>query len=243
MSVQAARTGCFLSRDMDMSIFFKVLMFSSLLFSAFSHAGITIGATRVIYHGNARDESVSIINDDNEPYLIQSWAQSINSNGSSTDAPFMVTPPLFRLNGGQRNIIRIIYMGKSLPEDRESLYWLDIKSIPTSNYQNSSNKIRLAVKTEFKLIYRPEKLQENAEKVTQRLRWKKQGNILTVENPTAYYMNFSDISVGNQKVKAPQYASPFSSTQYALPSGASGAVKWAIINDYGGVGPVHKQTL
>ncbi|MDI8993129.1 fimbria/pilus periplasmic chaperone, partial [Salmonella enterica subsp. enterica serovar Anatum] len=41
-------------------------------------------------------------------------------------APFMVTPPLFRLNGGQKNVLRIIRTGGNLPEDRESLYWLDI---------------------------------------------------------------------------------------------------------------------
>ncbi|VUT09880.1 fimbria/pilus periplasmic chaperone [Klebsiella spallanzanii] len=221
----------------------QTLMLSSLLFPLISHAGVTIGVTRVIYHGDARDESVTIINDDKEPYLIQSWAQKINSDGSSTAAPFIVTPPLFRLNTGQRNVLRVIRTGGSLPEDRESLYWLDIKSIPTSNNKDNHNKIRLAVKAEFKLIFRPTALKETPEKFTPQLRWKKRGNILTVENPTAYYMNFGDIAVGSQKLKAPQYVAPFNQTTYTLPAGSSGAVNWTIINDYGGVGPVHKQTL
>ncbi|MDG1641466.1 long polar fimbrial chaperone LpfB [Klebsiella huaxiensis] len=226
-----------------MNSIIKMLIIGSLVFSSISQAGITIGATRVIYHGDVKDESVTIINDDKEPYLIQSWAQTINNDDSTADAPFIVTPPLFRLNSGQKNVLRIIRTGKEFPQDRESLYWLDIKSIPSSKNEDNRNKIRLAVKAEFKLIYRPDTLKETSEKTTQQLRWKKQGNTLTVENPTAYYMNFSDISVGSQKLKAPKYAAPFSHTQYVLPAGANGTVSWAIINDYGGVGPVHKQAL
>lgn len=143
----------------------QTLMLSSLLFPLISHAGVTIGVTRVIYHGDARDESVTIINDDKEPYLIQSWAQKINSDGSSTAAPFIVTPPLFRLNAGQRNVLRVIRTGGSLPEDRESLYWLDIKSIPTSNNKDNHNKIRLAVKAEFKLIFSAYRTERNARKI------------------------------------------------------------------------------
>ena len=226
-----------------MNKFIKTLLLGIMVFSSFSHAGVTIGVTRVIYHGDARDESVTIINDDKEPYLIQSWAQKINNDGSNAAAPFMVTPPLFRLNSGQRNVLRVIRTGGNLPEDRESLYWLDIKSIPSSNNNDNHNKIRLAVKTEFKLIYRPNGLKETPEKLTTQLRWKKQGHTLTVENPTAYYMNFADITIGSQKLKAPQYVAPFSQETYTLAAASNGAVNWTIINDYGGVGPVHKQPL
>ncbi|SUH10988.1 fimbrial assembly chaperone [Salmonella enterica subsp. enterica] len=137
----------------------KAGLLCCLLCGSLAHAaGINIGTTRVIFHGDAKDASISISNSDNVPYLIQSWAQSISETGASGDAPFMVTPPLFRLNGGQKNVLRIIRTGGNLPEDRESLYWLDIKSIPSSNPDNKHNTLMLAVKAEFKLIYRPKAL-------------------------------------------------------------------------------------
>ncbi|WP_411904755.1 fimbria/pilus periplasmic chaperone, partial [Salmonella enterica] len=99
-----------------------------LLCGSLAHAeAINIGTTRVIFPGDAQDASISLSNSDNVPYLIQSWAQSISETGASGDAPFMVTPTLFRLNGGQKKVLRIIRTSGNLPEDRESLYWLDIK--------------------------------------------------------------------------------------------------------------------
>lgn len=46
-----------------------------------------------------------------------------------------------------KNVLRIIRTGGNLPEDRESLYWLDIKSIPSSNPDNKHNTLMLAVKS------------------------------------------------------------------------------------------------
>lgn len=223
-----------------MNLLAKAGLITSLLFGTLAHAaGINIGATRVIYHGDAKDESVSVSNSDNVPYLIQSWAQSISDTGAIGDAPFMVTPPLFRLNGGQKNVLRIIRTGGELPEDRESLYWLDIKSIPRNDPNDRQNKLKLAIKAEFKLIYRPMSLKKKPEDVTAQLKWSRQGSTLMVNNPTPYYMNFADISIGGKKLKNPRYAAPFSSTRYALPAGASGQIVWSIINDFGGTGPAH----
>lgn len=93
----------------------KAGLLCCLLCGSLAHAaGINIGTTRVIFHGDAKDASISISNNDNVPYLIQSWAQSISETGASGDAPFMVTPPLFRLNGGQKNVLRIIRTGGNL---------------------------------------------------------------------------------------------------------------------------------
>ncbi|HCL5252304.1 TPA: fimbria/pilus periplasmic chaperone [Salmonella enterica] len=214
-----------------------------ILFSSLAQAGITIGATRVIYHGNAKDESVSIINSDNKPFLIQSWAQSINTDGTIGDAPFIVTPPLFRLNAGQKNVLRVIRTGGNLPEDRESLYWLDIKSIPPSDAANHSSQLKLAVKAEFKLIYRPASLKQTPEQVADQLKWREQNNNLIVDNPTPYYMNFAIIEVDNSRVKTPLYVAPFGSTQYPLSKGNHRAVSWSLITDFGGTSATHKQSL
>ncbi|POP41998.1 long polar fimbrial chaperone LpfB [Superficieibacter electus] len=219
----------------------KAGMIASLLFSSLAYAaGINIGATRVIYHGDAKDESLSISNNDTVPYLVQSWAQSISDSGVVGDAPFMVTPPLFRLDGGQKNVLRIIRTGENLPEDRESLYWLDIKSIPRTDPNDKRNILKLAVKAEFKLIYRPKALTQTPEEVTEKLQWSRQGNELVVNNPTPYYMNFADIAIGGHKLKKPRYVAPFGSARYSLPAGAGGQITWSIINDFGGTETEHR---
>lgn len=45
------------------------------------------------------------------------------------------------------------------------MYWLDIKSIPSSNPDNKHNTLMLAVKAEFKLIYRPKALTQNQKRL------------------------------------------------------------------------------
>ncbi|MGS9655264.1 fimbria/pilus periplasmic chaperone, partial [Salmonella enterica subsp. enterica serovar Infantis] len=81
-----------------------------------------------------------------------------------------------------------------LPEDRESMYWLDIISIPSSNPDYKLNTLMLGVKAEFKLIYRPKALTQNPDLVAARLTCSRQGRTLTVKNPTPYYMIFATLS-------------------------------------------------
>jgi P pilus assembly chaperone PapD len=65
------------------------------------------------------------------------------AGGVSGKAPFIITPPLYRLDGGQKNIERIVMTG-SLPQEQESLFWLNIKAIPSASKQ--MNSLQIAVK-------------------------------------------------------------------------------------------------
>lgn len=219
------------------------LIATTLLFaSATAQAGVIVGGTRVIYNGDKKETSISVKNPDKSSYLIQSWS---NAGEKSTDkSPFMVTPPLFRLGAGQENNLRIIRAGGSLPEDRESLYWMNIKSIPASSEkQDNVNTLQIAVKTRIKLIYRPQALTEQPESVTAKLTWQRNGSQLTVTNPTAYYMNFSTVKVGSGIVKDATYVAPMSSASFTIPAGVSGDVTWTLINDFGSIGSEHRSRL
>lgn len=128
-----------------------------IFFTASAQAGVIIGGTRIIYNGDKKETSISVKNPYKSSYLIQSWSDA--GEKSSDKSPFMVTPPLFRLDAGQENNLRIIRTGGNLPEDRESLYWMNIKSIPsTTEKQDNVNTLQIAVKTRIKLIYRPQSL-------------------------------------------------------------------------------------
>ncbi|MBW7981908.1 fimbrial biogenesis chaperone [Enterobacillus tribolii] len=201
--------------------------------------GVVVGGTRLIYDGGKKESSLSVNNSDKLPYLIQSWAET--QNGGAEKAPFIVTPPLFRLEAGQQNVLRIVRTGGNLPEDRESLYWLNIKSIPSApKTEDGANTLQIAVKTRIKLIYRPKGLKGSPGEVTSKLTWSQSGNKLTVTNPTPFYMNFREIKVGGREIKDATFVAPQGQATFNVPNGASGQVTWKLINDYGGVGPEHK---
>ena len=81
------------------------------------------------------------------------------------------------------------------------------------------------------------------EDIAEKLTWQRNGNTLIVSNPTAYYMNFSTIKMGNTSVKNATWVSPKSSASFTIPAGASGDVVWTLITDYGSVGKEHRARL
>jgi fimbrial chaperone protein len=212
-----------------------------LLATASAQAGVIIGGTRIIYHGEKKEASISVKNPDKSSYLIQSWSDT--EEQAKGKSPFIVTPPLFRLGAAQENTLRIIRTGGNIPEDRESLYWMNIKSIPATEKLENVNTLQIAVKTRIKLIYRPQTLAQQPEDVTDKLTWQRTGNTLTVNNPTAYYMNFSTVKVGASTVKDATYVAPMSSASFTLPVNANGKVSWTLINDFGSVGSNHSTNL
>ncbi|MEX2944474.1 molecular chaperone [Serratia fonticola] len=223
---------------------FIPLAFSLLLIGTAAQAaapgGITVGGTRLIYDGAKKEASLSVTNSSSAPYLIQSWVEPLS--GSTEKPPFIITPPLFRLDGNQQNLLRIVRTGGNLPENRESMYWLNIKSIPSSEKTDGANTLQIAVKTSIKLIYRPQGLKETPEAVTDKLTWSQSGNRLTVNNPTPYYMNFNQVKVGGREVKDVTFVAPMSSSTFVVPAGAAGPVSWKLITDFGGVGAEHVST-
>jgi len=224
-----------------MTTWFKSLLLPALLSASLAQAaesgGVTVGGTRLIYDGGKKEASLSVTNSDTNPYLIQSWAET--QSGGAEKAPFIVTPPLFRLEGNQQNLLRIVRTGSTLPEDRESLYWLNIKSIPASSKQQGANTLQIAVKTRIKLIYRPASLKGVPEDVAGSLTWSQSGTRLTVSNPTPFVMNFKLVKVGGHEVKDATYVLPKSEATFTVPAGAGGTVSWKLISDYGGVGAEH----
>jgi len=220
----------------------KALLISAALTASFSnaYAGVIIGGTRVIFDGGKKEASISINNADSEPYLIQSWVDM--PEGNANKAPFIVTPPLYRLDGGQQNIERILLSG-SLPQDKENLFWLNIKSIPSASKQE--NSLQIAVKTRIKLIYRPSGLKGTTpEEQANKLTWSRSGNKLKVTNPTQYVINFNEISVGDKKLDEVSWVAPGATAVFSLPAGANGNhISFKVINDYGSPGRMYQASF
>lgn len=218
------------------------LLVTMLASTCAAQAGVVVGGTRLIYDGGKKESSLSVNNPDKSPYLIQSWVDTVQEEGAK--APFIITPPLFRLDGGQKNVLRVVRTGGNLPTDKESLYWLNIKSIPSASKDSNQNTLQIAVKTRIKLIYRPQDVKGIPEDVADKLTWSRSDNILKVTNPTPFYMNFQQVKVAGSQLKDVTYVAPGSSATFPLPAGVhSSSVSWKIINDYGGASKEYTGTL
>ncbi|POU74401.1 long polar fimbrial chaperone LpfB [Leclercia sp. LSNIH6] len=220
----------------------KILLASLFIVTGVSavQAGIVIGGTRLIFDGSKKEAAINVNNPDNSPYLVQSWIEGVSD--SAPKPPFIITPPLYRLDKGQQNVERIVLTG-TLPQDRESLFWLNIKSIPSAT--TTENSLQIAVKTRIKLIYRPAGLKRSTpEEQADKLIWRRNGNKIEIVNPTDYVMNFNEITVGGKKVPEATWILPHGQTAIFLPAQTMGsAVVFKLINDFGGIGDAHTANL
>lgn len=232
-----------------MNIFSRTLCTLALIFAAglsTAHAGIQIVGTRVIYPASQREVTVQVTNKGDAPRLVQSWTDSGDpeETAETSKAPFLVTPPISRIDPGKGQAFRLMFTGAQLPQDRESVFYLNVLEIPPAPKQDQvTNYLQFAVRTRIKIFYRPTTLTGSPEASADRLTWRmvRQGDKPAVEcvNATAY--NVSMTYVRLKDVKRPQKVGdnggmcPAMGRQtFPLESGSdSGRIVFDYINDYG----------
>lgn len=162
------------------SVSFMATVLLLLLFachSTIANAAVALGATRVIYPANQKQVLLPVTNNDPASvYLIQSW---IENAGDQKDTQFVITPPLFSMQGKKENTLRIINAtNHQLPGDRESLFWVNVKAIPAMEKdQKNENTLQLAIISRIKMFYRPTHLAMAPEEAPAMLRFRRSGSI------------------------------------------------------------------
>lgn len=212
-----------------------------LMLPSFSWAGgIALGSTRVVYPADARQVSLAVNNsDEHNRYLIQTWVE--NEAGKKTE-DFIVTPPLFVSKPKSENTLRIIYSGEKPPQDREKLYWLNSKAIPSINKDEvkDNNVLQIAVLARIKMFVRPAGLAEKSADAPSMLKFNRSGDSLNISNGSPFYVTLVNMSIGGRNIDTTMVP-PKSSARVALPNGvATGTLSYQTINDYGANTPATK---
>lgn len=216
--------------------------------------GVQLSTSRVIYRNDV--ESMAVLNEQNYPMLVHS---SVVAEDKISPAPFVVTPPLFRLEGKQQSRLRIVRSGEAVARDRETLQWLCVMGIPPKANdvwaQDQEGKsaapsksvalnVQVSINQCIKLLERPASVQGQAGDVASSLVWSQQLGKLTVNNPTPFFMDVRSVKVGSTAVDTPDYVSPFSSHSYPLPKGAAGRqIEWQVVDDHGGLSQAYRAEL
>lgn len=219
-----------------------LLMMAASGYSAWAQAGVALGATRVIYPAGQKQVQLGVTNnDDSSTYLIQSWVE--NADGGK-DGRFVITPPLFAMQGKKENTLRIIdATNQQLPQDRESLFWINVKAIPSMDKSKlSDNTLQLAIISRIKLYYRPAKLALPPDQAAEKLSFSRSGSSLTLTNPTPYYLTVTELNAGT-RVLENALVPPMGKTSVKLPPDAGTNITYRTINDYGALTPQMKGVL
>jgi chaperone protein EcpD len=231
-----------------------LLVFIATAFCAaapYAAAGVVVDGTRVVYPAAKREVSINIRNPGDTPSLVQAWldAGDPHAKPGESKVPFVLTPPLFRLDPTKVQSLRLVYTHDPLPENRESLFWLNVLDIPPRAAANSDapNQLELAFKHRMKVFFRPAGLAGSAADAPARLTWKlrsKDGKLVGIEasNPTAYHVSLVQVTAtagGHPVTVKADMVDPFASRSFdltdpvAAPNGTV-ALEYSFVNDYGG---------
>lgn len=157
--------------------------------------------------------------------------------------PFIITPPLARLEMKSELALRIRRNDIPLPYDRESVFFISTKSLPVQ--QPNDEQMVMTVVSNIKLFYRPIGLAERAvADMASNLTFSREGQQLIVTNPTPYWMTFSRLSIGNvtlDKQALRLMVPPFGKQTYLFPNNANGKITWQLIDEDGWDTPLAQQ--
>ncbi|MCU6317026.1 fimbrial biogenesis chaperone [Klebsiella aerogenes] len=214
-------------------------------FSLPANAGLVVTGTRFVLPAPQTALGITVQNTGPSSLLVKSQVQldrsqpQMNKAGSRTvdaesDASFVLTPPLFVLRAEKSNQLRLTCLEcAKLPPDRESLFRLSISAIPSG--KAPENSVQLAIRSHFKLFYRPEGLSGSADTAYQRLQWQRRGKMVTVSNPSPYYVTLFKMTVNHRPLNNPGMVPPFStvSQPWCVDSGSC-TIEWQTLDDFGG---------
>ncbi|MBD8897750.1 fimbria/pilus periplasmic chaperone [Rhodanobacter sp. DHG33] len=220
------------------------------LYAAAAHASVVITGTRVVYPAQQSEVTVRLSNQADHPALVEAWIDTgdTKSTPDNTNAPFLITPPLFRMESHKDQNLRIIYTQgtQPLPTDRESVFYLNVLEVPpkpTGAQTAGRNYLQFAMQSRLKLFYRPAGLPGDVMKAPDQLRFTAQGTTLDVRNPTPYYVTIGSVAFGTDGKPLEGVSgmvAPLGDLQLTLkglkqaPS-AGTAITYATINDFGAV--------
>jgi P pilus assembly chaperone PapD len=220
----------------------SIIALSGLITMQQAMGAIALDRTRIIYNGTEKSVSLNISNENQQlPYLAQGWLE--NAQGIKVTSPLIILPPVQRVEPGAKSAIKVQALPavNMLPQDRESLFYFNLREIPPRS--EKANVLQIALQTRIKLFYRPKGIIPSQADIAtpwqEKLILKRQGDSYQVLNPTPYYVTIVNAaaskngsSVANFK---PVMIEPLAS---ATLSGSASALGHApvvtYVNDYGG---------
>ncbi|AKQ60010.1 fimbrial biogenesis chaperone [Bordetella hinzii] len=217
-----------------------------LAVSTVAQASLVIEGTRVVYKAGAPEVVVKMTNDGNTASLMQAWIDDGRAEATPDEmnVPFFLTPPLARVEPGKGQALRIFHTegGKALPQDRESLFWLNVLDVPpkAEGAEDAGAILQISVRSRLKLFYRPKGLAGSAETAPASLEFKVGANgKLAVANPTPYYVNLRELAFGPEKQPTRSYPAlmiaPFGSETLDLGGSTPRQIRYAAISDLGSI--------
>ncbi len=215
----------------------RAFLLATSIFSLTAEAAVSLDRTRAIYDGGLSSITLNISNDNEQlPYLAQAWIEGAD-HVKQNNGPLVVTPPVQRLEPSSKSMVKITAtsLAKNLPQDKESLFYFNLREIPPKS--DKANVLQIALQTKIKLFYRPESIKPKSNEVWQeKLELHKTKDGYKIKNPTPYFITIIGLGGSEKTSKEGAFDSVMIEPKAELFVRAKHySTPWiTYINDYGG---------
>ncbi|MEQ4924176.1 fimbrial biogenesis chaperone [Proteus hauseri] len=215
----------------------STLFISLMGVSTVAQSAVTLDRTRVIFPGTEKSINITIRNDNPTlPYLAQTWIDDANEKKLTT-GPLIATPPIQRLDPKSSSIVQISTTPSvaSLPQDRESVFYYNLREVPPKSEE--ANVLQIALQSRVKLFYRPAGILPQADSMWfHSVTLTPSAKGYTVNNVTPFYLTVIGLASTQKTAETGAFdvvmIPPKSDHEFAM---AKTTVPYmTIINDYGG---------
>ncbi|EGT3571875.1 molecular chaperone [Citrobacter amalonaticus] len=208
-------------------------------FAGYANAGVILTGTRIIYPEGTKDKTLQLTNQDSLSYIVQ---VQIDNGSPEGFTPFVLTPPVFRMEPHSGQSVRLSYSGEPLPGDRESVFYFNFSQLPLLQAgTEQKNKLILAITNRVKVFYRPAMLSGHPEKTAEHIHLRMEGKQIRIVNQSEYHAsvrraslvrNGKEIQLAEGVMISPKSSMVF--TPSSEITGLSGAhLRLVLVNDYG----------
>lgn len=160
-------------------------------------SGVYIYGTRVIYPAAQKEVTVQLMNKGDRSSLVQAWIDDGDTKTppEKLQVPFLLTPPVVKVKGNTGQQLKIKFTKANLPQDRESLYYLNVLDVPPNDASSGKgNTLKFAMQNRIKLIYRPTGLPGVTKETFSKIHIRKVADGVDVENGSANWLTISEIN-------------------------------------------------
>lgn len=211
----------------------------SLLVSSHAIGAFVLNGTRFIYEEGQKNISFEVKNMSNNTYGGHIWIDNTIQN--KQNVYIIPSPPIFKINKKEKQIIRLMKVNDALPKDRESLFWLNVQELPPRPKKVEGSALALALDTQVKLLYRPKYLAASRKNAEKKITITQRNGSFFLKNPTPFFFAIMFLKSNKKEIKLNQQAaqniatfSPFSEVSLGKIS-LNNRVTIGAINDWGGM--------
>ncbi len=221
--------------------------------ATFAASGLQPSESRIILEDGATESSISFTNRGKVPLLVQIWVDDGESElkAAAKKASYYVNPPVFRVDPAGAQVVRIFLSNKSLPQDRESVSYLNALYVdpagtpPVVKDNAVAAAIKFSIRHRIKIFYRPKTLSATRDRAPQPVVARMLGDdSVEITNPSAYHVTLAgqlSLRSGTDTIDVLDgMLSPFEKRVVKLREGSRNSSGWTtltyrVLNDFGGL--------